>query len=223
MKPSTAALLRVSLDSQTTDPQKLAIARWAAMEGLPEPSWYEEPGVSGISKSRPVRDAMLAACRKGRHDVLVLAALDRLGRNAAEVVNLLAELRELGVRVVSLREGLDFQTTIGQLVASVLAFIAQIERESIVARTKAGQAVARAKGIHCGRTPGVIPDAVLEVVRARLPTEPLSAILPTLDGCWKPVTDRKTGERSQKPWRPSASAVRRRLAKVTEPSASAPA
>lgn len=204
-----AALLRFSTDLQSADPQRLAIERWAAQEGLSAVSWYEEAGMSGIAKKRPERDRLIEACRRGKHKVLVLAALDRLGRNAAEVVQLLAELRELEVRVVSLREGLDFSTTVGQMVAAVLAFIAQIERESIVARTNAGLAAARAKGVRLGREPGFIPPTVLDEVRRRAPHEPLVEIAATLDGCWKPVTE--NGVRTQKPWKPSASQLRRRL------------
>lgn len=209
MKPSTAALLRVSLDSQTTDPQRLAIEGWAATKGFAVAAWYEEPGISGASKFRPVRDAMLEACRKGKHDTIVVAALDRIGRNASELVAILAELSALKVRLFSIREDLDFSGSLGQLIGSVLAFIAQIERESIVARTKAGIAAAKAKGVHCGPPPLIIPDSVLEEARRRFPTETLAEIAPTLDGCWKRVTE--NGVRTERPWKPSASTLARRL------------
>ncbi len=170
MTSRTAALVRCSRDTQTVDPQRLQIERWAAGAGLDGVVWYEEPSTSGAAKKRPQRDAMLQACRRGECKTLVVAALDRIGRNAAELVMILDELRTLGVRVVSLREGLDFSTTVGQMVGSVLAFVAQIERESLVSRTKAGLAVAKAEGRPAGnpaaRWDAADDAALIDAIRA---------------------------------------------------------
>lgn len=207
---SCAALIRVSTDKeQTTDPQRLQIETWATSQSLGVVTWYEENGVSGASKRRPVRDALVAACREGKHDTLVVAALDRLGRNAAEVVQIIAEFQRLGVRVVSLRESLDLGTTIGQMVASVLAFVAQIELENIRARTRAGLANARAKGVQLGRRKGWIVDDI-ESIRARIANgESPESIAPTLVG--RKLVKGADGTFEERPWKVSASALRARL------------
>lgn len=199
--PALAALIRVSRSDMTTDPQRLQIERWAAAQDLGAVEWYAEDGVSGASKSRPIRAALLDACREGRHSTLVVAALDRIGRNAAEVVTILADLRAAGVRVVSLREGIDFQTTVGQMVASVLAFVAQIERESLIARTKAGLDVARRNGVKLGRPRILLSPETLAEARARIKDGELAEdVAPTL-----------TGTLNGEPCAVSVSALRRRL------------
>lgn len=148
---TVAALLRVSTpNGQTVDPQRLQVEAWAAVNAPEGVTYYVEDGVSGASKARPVRDKMLAAVRAGKHHTIVCAALDRIGRRAAEVVLILDEMRTRGVRVVSLREGLDMLTTTGQMVASVLAFVAQLERDMISERTKAGLASRKAAGVRLG-------------------------------------------------------------------------
>lgn len=163
-----ASLCRVSTADQTIENQRAAVSAWAKAQGLGEPTWFDEPDTSGAAKERPERDRLLAACRAGEFQVVVVTALDRVGRSAAEVILIIDELRKLNVRLVSLREGLDFQTTLGQMCASMLAFIAQLEREFIQARTKAavtkngnGETISRRSGRAWGRRPLSWDDAAL--------------------------------------------------------------
>jgi hypothetical protein len=94
-------------------------------------------------------------------DVLVVAAIDRLGRRAAEVLTLVDDLRERGISIVSVREGIDFSTSVGKFVLAMLASVAEMERNFIVERTQAGLAAARAKGRVGGR-PRSISDRTIE-------------------------------------------------------------
>jgi putative DNA-invertase from lambdoid prophage Rac len=171
-----AALIRVSTDEQTSDPQRLAVRRWASANGF-HVRWYAEDGVSGAAKSRPVLDRLMADARAGRVRTVVVAALDRLGRSAVDLIVRLDELRRLGVRVVSLRESLDFSTTAGQLVGSVLAHVAQMEREALRERTRAGIAAARKRGVRLGR-PSLVwrPAEVSELRELRAAGHSLPAI-----------------------------------------------
>ncbi len=161
----TCALIRVSTDEQTTDPQRVSIERWARAHDVQVAHWYVEDGVSGAADSRPVLEEMLVAARKGRIGTLVVPALDRLGRRAVRTILTLESLREAGVRVVSLREGLDFGTVAGQLVASVLAHVAEMEREAMRERTRAGLAAARARGATLGRPSLIWTDDDVERLR----------------------------------------------------------
>jgi len=145
------ALIRVSTDEQHLDAQREPIERWAEASRTTVAEWFEEEAVSGAAKRRPELDRLLADARRGRVGTLVVAALDRLGRSAIGVMNNLHELDAAGVRVVSLRESLDFGTAAGRLVASVLAHVAEIERENLRARTRAGLAAARKRGKTLGR------------------------------------------------------------------------
>lgn len=77
--------------------------------------------------------AMLSYARSG--DTVVVVALDRLGRSAAEVARTIADLTERGIRLRTLKEGLDTGTTTGRVVASIITSMAQLDLQSDRQRT----------------------------------------------------------------------------------------
>lgn len=79
-------------------------------------------------------------------DTLLVTAIDRLGRSTRDVLAVAGDLRERGVSLRSLREGVDFSTPTGQLVLTVMAALAQMEREQILERTARGREAAMGKG-----------------------------------------------------------------------------
>src|SRR5690606_35567521 len=93
--------------------------------------------------------------RKG--DTLVVAAIDRLGRNTIDVLETVAALQSKGVTVISMREGFDLSTPIGKAMLTMLAAVAELERSNIKARQMAGIERARAQGRKLG-APKVIDD-----------------------------------------------------------------
>ena len=103
---------------------------------------------SGRGAARPGLIAALAYLRPG--DTLVVWRLDRLGRNVRTLIDLAAELNRRKIHLRSLSEGLDTSTAAGRFSFHMLASLAQMERELIGERTKAGLAAAREKG---GRPP----------------------------------------------------------------------
>ena len=117
--------------------------------------------VSGASHSLPLRDALLARLTEG--DTLVAVAVDRLGRRAVDVLALVDDLSSRGVTIRLLREGIDTSTATGQLVLTIMAGLAQMERATLIERTKAGLAEARRRGVHIGR-PRALTDAQTELV-----------------------------------------------------------
>jgi DNA invertase Pin-like site-specific DNA recombinase len=74
---------------------------------------YCDHGISGAKERRPALDELLKDARRRRFDVLVVWRLDRLGRNLRHLINLLDELRALGVEFVSIGEGIDCTTPAG--------------------------------------------------------------------------------------------------------------
>jgi DNA invertase Pin-like site-specific DNA recombinase len=78
-------------------------------------------------KVRAGLHAMLSYARSG--DVVVVVALDRLGRSVGEVTRTVADLSERGITLRALREGLDTATSTGRVVASILASLAELELE----------------------------------------------------------------------------------------------
>jgi DNA invertase Pin-like site-specific DNA recombinase len=84
---------------------------------------------------------------------IVVKRLDRFGRKAGELLTLLDALERKGVAVVSIDDNIDTSTPSGRLLRTILAGVAEFERDLIRERTKAGLAVARAKGKWVGRPP----------------------------------------------------------------------
>lgn len=110
---------------------------------------FTDAGVSGTFASRPQFDAALAYLREG--DTFVVWKLDRLGRSTRNVLAVLDGLKETGVRLHSLTEGLDTSGPMGGAIVTIMAAFAQLERDQLVERTKAGLAIARSQGRLGGR------------------------------------------------------------------------
>lgn len=138
----------------STDDQDLALQLEAlSTAGVAERDTFKDHGVSGSKSSRPGLDKMLAYVEPG--DIIVVYKLDRLGRSTAHVVTLLQELKERNIFVRVLDSGLDNSTISGEAMLQLLAVFASMEREFIKERTKAGLAVAKAKGNKGGRPPKI--------------------------------------------------------------------
>ena len=102
--------------------------------------------------------ALLAYVREA--DVVIVAAIDRLGRNTIDVLCTVEALRAKGVSVVSMREGFDLATPAGKLMLTMLAAVAELERENLKARQLAGLERAKAEGKALGRSKSIDDAAV---------------------------------------------------------------
>ena len=123
---------------------------------------YADLGKSGATMTRPELDACLRALQPG--NTLVVTKLDRLGRTVRGLVELLDSLKEREVAFRSLTEGIDTNTMQGRMMFTIIASVAEMERELIRERTMAGLAVAAGKG---GRPPRLQPHDVVEARRLR--------------------------------------------------------
>ena len=110
-----------------------------------------EERVSGAQRDRPELTACLRTLRVD--DTLVVWRLDRLGRSLKDLVGIITDLEERGVRFRSLTESIDTGTSGGKLVFHIFASLAEFERSIIQERTRAGLAAARARGRKGGRKP----------------------------------------------------------------------
>ena len=111
---------------------------------------------SGTLTDRPGLTSALECARAG--DSLVVWQLDRLGRSLRHLIDVVHDLDERGVALISLTEALDTTTPGGRLVFHVFGAMAQWERELIRERTQAGLAAARARGRVGGRPTVWTPD-----------------------------------------------------------------
>lgn len=128
---------------------------------------YEEK-VSGVAKHRPQFEAMMKDARQG--DIVVVWKLDRLGRSVRQVLDTVAKLDAKGARLKVLTQPIDTTTTLGRLILTILAAVAEMERDLIRERSIEGQAAGRRRGRHPGRVPKHSDEVVLEA--ARLGTKP---------------------------------------------------
>jgi DNA invertase Pin-like site-specific DNA recombinase len=147
---------RVSTTDQNPQLQLDALEEAGAMR------IYTDYGVSGATASRPHLDKCLDHLREG--DVLTVWKLDRLGRNTQHVLAVVDELTSRGVGFRSLTEGLHTDGPMGKAMLTIMAAFAQLERDTMIERTRAGLAAAAANGRKGGR-PRKINDA--EAAKAR--------------------------------------------------------
>jgi len=123
---------------------------------------FTDQGVSGAKASRPQLDAALDYVREG--DTLVVWKLDRLGRNTRHVLEVIDDLHDRGVAFRSLTDGLTTEGPMGRAMLTIMSAFAQLERDLMVERTRAGLAAAAVNGRKGGRKPKL--DAT-QAARAR--------------------------------------------------------
>ncbi|QUW85327.1 recombinase family protein [Streptomyces mirabilis] len=111
---------------------------------------------SGAKASRPKLDLVLQLLRPG--DTLKITRLDRLSRSVPHLVTLGANLRERGIGLHVIEQGIDTSTVEGRAMFGMLSVPAELQRELIVANTMDGLAAARARGRKGGRRPSLTED-----------------------------------------------------------------
>ena len=154
------AYLRVSTTGQTTDNQRKEIID----AGFAITEWFSDTGVSGSTRhaDRPAFKAMLDIVAEG--DVCIFSRMDRLGRTAVDSLNTLAEFKKLGVKVIVLQfGGLDMLSTAGKMLTTMLAAVAEMERDLCIERIHAGLARTKASGTKLG-APLTITPKTLEAI-----------------------------------------------------------
>lgn len=145
-----ALYLRVSRDEQTVENQRPELERLASTRGLTVVETFEE-SVSAVKK-RPAFEAMLNGAHLGHFNVILIWALDRLGRSMVGNLETILSLDRKNVMVMSVREPwLEIAGPARELLIGIVSWVAEQERERLIERTHAGLARARAQGKHIGR------------------------------------------------------------------------
>lgn len=141
---------------QTTDLQRDALRE----AGVSDRCIFEDR-MSGKSGKRPGLTALLEAVQKG--DEILVWKLDRLGRSARNLLEIAEDLAGRGVRIRSLQDGIDTGGTFGKFLLTILAAVAELERENISERVTAGMATAKRQGVKLGRALVLSPSARADV------------------------------------------------------------
>jgi DNA invertase Pin-like site-specific DNA recombinase len=158
--PSSEDTFLQNLDVQREPLEKLCLSRgWDIFK-------IYSDRMSGISTSRPSYKAMLQDARRGLFQAVVVWRFDRFARSVKELVSALDEFASLKVDFVSHQEAIDTATPLGKMTFTIIAAVAEMEREIIRERIRAGLDHAKAYGTKTGNPIGRKP-AVFRRDRAR--------------------------------------------------------
>ncbi|WP_400162875.1 recombinase family protein [Brevibacillus sp. TJ4] len=179
-----AVYARVSSDDQAergTIENQLEFARkYADLHQLQVIKWYKDDGVTGTIplEARPVGRELLEEAKNGEFDLLLIYRLDRLGRSARIILNSVHELESHGVKIRSMTEPFDTGDPSGRFLLTILAGVADLERETILERLWYGSNRAARSGKWLG---GIVPygyrvnsEGYLEICDDQLPHSDMS-------------------------------------------------
>lgn len=159
---------RVSTGDQDLGLQVRALENF----GVPAKQIFSET-ISTRTRTRPQLEGAFQNLRPG--DVFVVWKLDRLGRDVKELLVTLEDLHNRGVELKSLTQSMDTRDSMGRMMFTILAAVAQWERDLTSERTKAGIAEAKARGTWTHRPPVVTPCMWKKAV-AKLEKDPEIAV-----------------------------------------------
>ena len=128
---------------------------------------YVDAGISGAKDRRPELDRLMQDSHKRRFDVVAVWKFDRFARSVSHLLRALDTFRVLGIEFVSLSESLDTATPAGRMVFTVLGAVAELERNLIAERVRAGLRNARVKGVKLGRPRIAVDPARISRLRTQ--------------------------------------------------------
>jgi Site-specific recombinases, DNA invertase Pin homologs len=173
------AYVRVSTVEQNEDRQIEALQKHNIEK------WFTEK-VSGKNTNRPQLKAMLDFAREG--DIIFIHDFSRLARSTKDLLDIVDQLNNNGIHLVSNKESINTSTPQGKLMLTMIGAIYEFERTNLLERQKEGIAIAKRKGIYKGRKAVNIPDFDIhykrymnrEISKSKLAVE-LNISRPTLD------------------------------------------
>jgi len=145
-----ALYMRVSTVDQHPETQLYDLRQMAAQRGLEIVREITDK-ISSTKARRPGLEELMCDARRGKFDVVLVWASDRIARSTRHFLELLDEFNRLGVEFVSFREQIDTGGPLGRAIVIIIGAIAELERNLIVERVRAGMRRARLEGRHIGR------------------------------------------------------------------------
>jgi DNA invertase Pin-like site-specific DNA recombinase len=156
-----ALYMRVSTFEQHPETQLYDLRQMAEQRGYRIVEEYTDT-ISGAKVKRPGLDTMMRDGRRGQFDVVLVWASDRIARSVKHFLDVLDELNRLNIEFISFREQIDTGGPLGRAVVVIIGAIAELERNLIIERVRAGMRRAKLEGRHIGRKPLVLDrDAIL--------------------------------------------------------------
>jgi putative DNA-invertase from lambdoid prophage Rac len=148
-----AIYARVSTSDQNCELQLRELREYIARRNWTNAGEYIDSGVSGTKASRPALDRLMLAASRREVDGILVWKIDRFGRSVLHLSQALAQLTTYGVRFLAISQGIDTDAAnpSSRLMLTILAGVAEFEREIIRERTLAGVRAAQARGAAIGR------------------------------------------------------------------------
>ena len=133
--------IRVSTPGQAKEGESLRTQREAIERYAQDREWvltevYPDEGISGAKNNRPALNTLLEDAKKKKFDFVIIHSLSRFGRNARDLLNNMEILKNNGIKLLSIKDGIDYSTPYGQAMLTMLAAIAQLERDTIEEQMK---------------------------------------------------------------------------------------
>jgi DNA invertase Pin-like site-specific DNA recombinase len=147
-----ALYMRVSSLDQHPETQLYDLQQMAAQRGYEIVEQYTDR-ISGAKARRPGLDQMMSDARRGRFDAVLVWASDRIARSVKHFLETLEELNRLNIEFISFREQIDTGGPLGRAVVVIIGAIAELERNLIIERVRAGMRRAKLEGRPIGRQP----------------------------------------------------------------------
>jgi len=165
--PRVALYARVSTTDQSTESQLLDLRRYVRERGWDSFKEYVDEGISGTKDSRPSLNELMNDAKKRRFDVVLVWRFDRFARSTKHLILALEEFKNLGVDFVSYQENIDTSSPLGSAIFTIISAVAQLERDIIAERVKAGLRKAKENGKKLGRPESEVDLRELRRLRAR--------------------------------------------------------
>ncbi|HEV8329337.1 MAG TPA: recombinase family protein [Nitrospiraceae bacterium] len=164
-----ALYARVSTDGQDPEVQLQALRAHAKQRGWTIVEEFVDHGYSGAKEKRPALDRMIKAAWTGTFQAVLVWRFDRFARSVKHLLTALEQFRSLKINFISLQEQFDTSTPIGHVLFTIIGAMAQLERDIIRERVKAGLDRARSRGVRLGRpVASAKPNEVLALHREGL-------------------------------------------------------
>ncbi len=159
MGQRAALYCRVSTADQSCARQERDLAAFAARAGYEVVGVFKETG-SGAKLDRIERRNVMALAQRREIDAVLVTELSRWGRSTLDLLHTLKQLETWRVSVIAMNGlAFDLATPHGRMLATIIAGIAEFERELIQERVRSGLAAAKARGKRLGRQPGQRPKS----------------------------------------------------------------
>src|SRR4029077_6812824 len=142
---------RVSTKDQSCDLHLRDLRTYCAARGFSVVREHVDIGESGAKDSRPQLNELMSAGRKRQFDAVMVWRFDRFARSTKHLLLALEEFRSLGIQFISYQENIDTSSPLGRVLFTIVSAVAQLERDLIRERVKAGILNAQASGKQLGR------------------------------------------------------------------------